>query len=148
MIKAGSLGLDISKIYLTASSRAFSMQEGPNFRLMTKFIFNRFILIWCVIQTLTLITLFVKFRSPSQGEPWKQQAKMKKVDDSELIAWAGEHHRRTNFRKTKDNIGDWTNVLFRAWASSEWEGAMDIGPDRSYALWDMNDRNSWEWCRV
>ena len=30
------------------------------------------------------------------------------------LTWAGESHKRATFKKTKDYIGDWTNVLFRA----------------------------------
>jgi hypothetical protein len=29
------------------------------------------------------------------------------------INWAGGLHYRSNFNKTKDYLGDWTNVLFR-----------------------------------
>ena len=56
-------------------------------------------------------------RSPSEeAAPWKQSV-MKNpnggaADDN--IQWAGEAHKRCTFRKTKDNIGEWTNVLFRA----------------------------------
>ena len=30
------------------------------------------------------------------------------------MAWAGEAHGRTHFRKKKDPITDWANVLFRS----------------------------------
>lgn len=31
----------------------------------------------------------------------------------QTINWAGGLHYRGNFNKTKDYLGDWTNVLFR-----------------------------------
>lgn len=56
-------------------------------------------------------------RSNSGGadqSPWKQVASPKMSQDPNGIQWAGENHKRQTFKKTKDFIGDWTNVLFRA----------------------------------
>lgn len=51
-------------------------------------------------------------RNPStDAAPWNQDQVNKNKDG---IQWAGENHKRMTFRKTKDYIGDWTNVLFRS----------------------------------
>lgn len=34
-------------------------------------------------------------------------------DDSGRVYWAGQRHERVFFRKKKDDMADWTNVLFR-----------------------------------
>jgi len=53
-------------------------------------------------------------RAPSEdAAPWRQQRTGKDGDD-DRIQWAGESHLRQTFRKKKDFIGEWTNVLFRA----------------------------------
>jgi hypothetical protein len=40
-------------------------------------------------------------------------AKVASVDPAGGIQWAGEHHQRKTFNKKKDNMVDWTEVLFR-----------------------------------
>ena len=66
------------------------------------------------------LTLALKFR-PSRDEtnPWvnrKPGNNPKRIAEYEegTIQWAGENHKRQSFRKTKDYIADWTNVLFRS----------------------------------
>ena len=69
------------------------------------------------------LTLALKFR-PSRDEtnPWanrKPGNNPKRIAEYEegTIQWAGENHKRQSFRKTKDYIADWTNVLFRSWTT-------------------------------
>lgn len=55
-------------------------------------------------------------RSPSEERaPWGSKTDEKaKAKQANGIQWAGEHHKRITFRKKKDQIADWTNVLFRS----------------------------------
>ena len=81
------------------------------------------------------LTLDFKCR-PSCGEknPWanRKPSNKPKPTAEELegtIQWAGENHKRQSFRKTKDYIADWTNVLFRSWTTN----------------WVSIDTKAWRW---
>ena len=55
--------------------------------------------------------------SNDDNSPWKQNAEKRKHSNSVMqntIQWAGEQHKRPHFKKGKDFLGEWTNVLFRS----------------------------------
>ena len=70
-----------------------------------------------VLNGLNNVCGFYVSRAPSEeAAPWRQSTvkKAKGGNDDDNIQWAGESHKRSTFRKTKDHIADWTNVLFRS----------------------------------
>ena len=51
--------------------------------------------------------------TPRVGHVHNRKKKKRTEEEDKLIQWAGGLHQRNDFNKRRDNLGQWTEVLFK-----------------------------------